>query len=207
MPDPYPITDAEYHQYGIEFLYHLTHVDNMPSILKHGLLSHNDAHATGLVKDLSDPGVQDRRADRRLDDRPLHAYVCLYFNPRNPMLSRRRVHQDDIVILYLDRQLLEQSSTFFTDGNAAGDATEFFNDPRDLAKLDWDCIIHGEYWNDSEDGKRKRCAEILVLDAIPFDEVRRVCVRTDSIQTRLSEWMSAAGRQDTPIRLDRGMYF
>lgn len=122
------------------------------------------------------------------------------------MLFKRRVHQDDIVILCLDRQLLEQSWAFFTDGNAAGDATEFFADPRDLAKLDWDCI-QGEYWNDSEDGKRKRCAEILVPHAIPFDEVRRVCVRTDSTQTRLSEWMSAAGRQETPIRLDRGMYF
>ena len=208
MPlDPYPITDADYRRYGIDFLYHLTHVDNMPSILDHGLLSHNDAHARGLMmEDLSDPGVQDRRADLRLDDRPLHDYVCLYFNPRNPMLFKRRVHQDDIVILCLDRQLLEQSWAFFTDGNAAGDATEFFADPRDLAKLDWDCI-QGEYWNDSEDGKRKRCAEILVPHAIPFDEVRRVCVRTDSTQTRLSEWMSAAGRQETPIRLDRGMYF
>lgn len=204
---PYPITDAEYRRYGIDFLYHLTHVDNMPSILEHGLLSHSDAHARGLVmEDLSDPDVQDRRADRRLDDRPLHDYVCLYFNPRNPMLFKRRVRQDDLVILCLDPQLLEQSSTFFTDGNAAGDATKSFNHPRDLAKLDWDCI-HGEYWKDSEDGKRKRCAEILVPDAIPFDEVRRVFVRTDSTQMWLGELMSAAGRQATPIRLDRGMYF
>lgn len=205
---PNPITDAEYRRYGIEFLYHLTHVDNMPSILKHGLLSHNDAR--GLVmEDLSDLDVQDRRANHPpLDDRrPLHDYVCLYFNPRNPMLYRRREHQDDIVILCLDRRLLEQSSTFFTDGNAAAGATKFFNHPQDLAKLDWDYIQKREYWNNSEDGKRKRCAEILVPDAIPFDEVRRVCVRTDSTQTRLGELMSAAGRQATPIRLDRGKYF
>ena len=204
---PYPITDADYHQYEICFLYHLTHVDNMPSILKHGLLSHNNAHARGLVtEDLSDPDVQDRRADRRLDDRPLHDYVCLYFNPKNPMLFKRRDHQDDIVILCLDRRLLAQSGTFFTDGNAAGDATNFFNDPRDLDELDWDCIRR-DYWSESDDGRRKRCAEILVPDAIPFDEVRRVYIRTDSTQTRLSDLMSAAGRQATPIHLDRGMYF
>lgn len=109
---PYPITDADYHQYEICFLYHLTHVDNMPSILKHGLLSHNSAHARGLVmEDLSDPDVQDRRADRRRGDRPLHDYV------------------------------------------------------------------------------------------------HRVCVRTDSTQTRLGDLMSAAGRQEIPIRRDRRMYF
>lgn len=156
--------------------------------------------------DLSDPEVQGRRADRRLDGRPLHDYVCLYFNPKNPMLSKRRDHQDDIVILCLDRQLLEQSSTFFTDGNAAGDATESFNDPRDLKKLDWDCI-RATYWNDFKDGKRKRCAEILVPDVISFDEVREIRVHSQLTKTRLGNLMSAAGRQATPIHINSGMYF
>ena len=30
------LTDAEYSRYGIDFLYYLTHVDNMPSIREHG---------------------------------------------------------------------------------------------------------------------------------------------------------------------------
>ena len=143
---------------------------------------------------------------RRVDGRPLHDYVCLYFNPKNPMLSKRRDHQDDIVILCLDRQLLEQSSTFFTDGNAAGDATESFNDPRDLKKLDWDCI-RATYWNDFKDGKRKRCAEILVPDVISFDEVREIRVHSQLTKTRLGNLMSAAGRQATPIHINSGMYF
>lgn len=51
-----PITDAKYRRHKIKFLYHLTHVDNMRSILEHGLLSHNEPHAKVLVKkDLSDP--------------------------------------------------------------------------------------------------------------------------------------------------------
>ena len=37
------LPDAEYSRYGIDFLYHFTHVDNMPSIREHGLLSHNAA--------------------------------------------------------------------------------------------------------------------------------------------------------------------
>ena len=53
------ITDAEYDRYGIDYLYHFTHMDNMPSMLEHGLLSHNEAHAKDVVEyDMSDSEVQ-----------------------------------------------------------------------------------------------------------------------------------------------------
>lgn len=179
--------DAACDRYGIDYLYHFTHLANMPSIREHDLLPHDEAHRHRLVvEDISDKEVQDRRADRKAFGRPLHAYVPLYFNPRNPMLYVRKAVQNDIVILCLDRKLLARDGAVFSDGNAANDATRFFNDLKRLNDLDWNCI-RAQYWRDFDDGKRKRCAEILIPDAVPFDAIERICVRTESTLRRFDE--------------------
>ena len=180
----------------------------MPSIREHGLLSHNAAQQAGLVSaDISDPNVQERRADKSVFGRPLHDYVPLYFNPKNPMLYVRREIQDDLVILFFDRELLVQDGVVFTDGNAASGPTNFFNDVSRLVDLDWDCI-RAEYWNDFGDGTRKRCAEILVPDTISFHEVQRIRVRTRATCERFDALMRAAGNRDIPpVGVDARMFY
>ena len=201
------LPDAEYRRYGIDFLYHFTHVDNMPSIREHGLLSHNAAQPV-VSADISNPNVQERRADKSVFGRPLHDYVPLYFNPKNPMLFVLREHQDNLVILLLDRGLLVQDGVVFTDGNAASDPTNFFTDVSRLDDLDWDCI-RSEYWNDYPDGIRIRCAEILVPHAIPFGEIQRIRVRTSSTRTRFDQLMreTRSGQRPPPVGVDPDLYF
>ena len=117
--------------HGIDYLYHMTYIDNLDSIIKNGLLSHNEAYGQGLIEtDISDPDVQDIRANIAdpFYDISLHDYVSLYFSPRNPMMSRRREIQEDIVILGLDPQLLSEPDILFTDGNAAAIETCFYKD-------------------------------------------------------------------------------
>ena len=204
------LPDAEYSRYGIDFLYHFTHVDNMPSIREHGLLSHNAAQQAGLVSaDISDPNVQERRRNiSLLGGQPLHDYVPLYFNPRNPMLYVRRGIQDHLVILFFDRELLVQDGVVFTDGNAASAPTNFFNDVSRLADLDWDCI-RAEYWNDYQDGIRIRCAEVLVPDAIPFTKIQRIRVRTSETRDRFDQLMreTRSGQQPPPVGVAPGLFF
>lgn len=70
-------------KYGINYLYHMTHIDNLESIFKYGLLSHNEAHRRGLVKvDISMQAAQEWR-------KKVHNYVPFYFSPRNTMLYKR----------------------------------------------------------------------------------------------------------------------
>lgn len=66
----------------------------------------------------------------------------------------------------------------FTDGNAASDATQFYNNTEDLNKIDWE-VLKAERWTELPDGKRKRCAEVLVPDSISFDSVRRIVVENE----------------------------
>lgn len=162
-------------KYRIEYLYHMTHKDNLDNILKNGLKSHNFARHNGLLKeDIANNEVNARRSrPEPIYGRSVHDYVPFYFNPQNPMLYVRRSLQNDIVILAVDRMVLYQKNSLFTDGNAAADATSFFNNIRDLNKLSWKCIF-AQYWNDFGDGKRLRCSEILVFPDVSVQSIQKI---------------------------------
>ena len=169
-------------------LYYIVHKDNISSILAYQeLLCHSRAHETANPTDISDLEVNRRRSDKidPIQRRPLHDYVNLYFRARNPMLSARRQLQSDLVVLYVDRRLLQEPGVVFTDGNAASDATRFFDDLSDLTELDWDCL-EADFWNDFDDGKRKRCAEILVPDRVPLSRVERAVVSNIPLRDELT---------------------
>lgn len=140
----------------------MTDIHNLTSILTYGLLSHNEAHQLDLVAtDISNQSVQYRRGCRQIGDIPLHSYVCLYFSPRNPMLYVRREHQDEIVFIGVNPNVLLLENTIFSDGNAASESTSFYRGTPLLDELPWD-IINAAYWKNHQDGKRIKCAEILV---------------------------------------------
>ena len=145
-----------------EFLYHMTHIHNLESILKSGMLAKSILTRDRLsIVDISDPSVQDKR-DRiePVHNRSIHEYVPFYLSPRNPMLFKRREIQDDIIILGVSTQVLVTLSHLFTDGNAASGSTTFSQNETVLAgSLD---VLRAKYWLDYEDGKRRKCAEVLV---------------------------------------------
>jgi hypothetical protein len=169
--------------YKIDYIFHMTEVSNLKNILQYGLLSHNDAHTKGFNKtDIALQDVNQRRANKRpIHGISLHDYVPMYFNPKNPMLYRRKQIQDNIVILAIDRRVIYQNKSIFSDGNAASDATKFYNNLSDLVRLNWQCI-RNEYWNDYVDGKRIKCAETLIRPKIPVKYVKKI--HCNSIQTK-----------------------
>lgn len=163
------------------YLYHITRVENLSSIARSGLNSHSRAHQDFGPEDISDPEVQLRRS-RKSDPcygRPLHDYVPLYFRARNPMLYVRREMQLQLAVLCVEKGILRDHGVVFTDGNAAASETRFFNSLDGLEELDWDCLEAG-HWTGYDDGKRKRCAEVLVPDNIPRARVMRIVVASRS---------------------------
>lgn len=71
-------------------LYHFTHIDNLESILKHGLLSKNEKIKIGLIhRDISYEEIQERRFSTKVtcgNCGCVHDYVPFYFCRRSPML-------------------------------------------------------------------------------------------------------------------------
>ncbi|QSV46651.1 DUF4433 domain-containing protein [Geobacter benzoatilyticus] len=160
---------------GIFALFHMTHISNLEGIFTHGILSNHEAHHRQLIaSDISDPSVQCLRD--KLDpryNRPIHAYVPLYLNPRNPMLYVRKEMQEKICILEVSVSILEENEYLFTDGNAAAHDTQFFCNLDQLHLLPWD-VLKSKFWNDFTDGKRKRCAEFLIFPSISAEYIMRM---------------------------------
>jgi hypothetical protein len=91
------------HTYGVEFLYHMTHVDNIPSILKYGLQAHGNDFQK---RDISNQEVNSRRSRREpIYGKRIHDYVPFYFSPRNPMLYVQN-NEEDIVILVFPASIM-----------------------------------------------------------------------------------------------------
>lgn len=62
---------------GKKLLYHLTHIDNLDSIIENGLLSRNQAIQRGLLnKDIANHDILESRQLNHLDD-----YVLFHFSP------------------------------------------------------------------------------------------------------------------------------
>lgn len=186
----------------INFLYYLAHVDNMPSISQNGLLSRNRVPECDLAEDIADENVVETRQKKPFFDRSLLDFVPLYFTPKNPMLFARREIQDKIAILCLNKNLLLQEGTVFTDGNAASMETKYFRNLMALENLDWECI-RAQHWPEFEDGKRKRCAEVLVPDQISFSHVQKIITRTGDAQS----WVYEATGRKKKVELQPRWYF
>jgi ssDNA thymidine ADP-ribosyltransferase, DarT len=66
----------------------------------------------------------------------------------------------------------------FTEGHADMDYTDFFDDFKDLEKIDWK-LMTAKYWNaipEDPDRSRRRQAEFLVKTFFPWKLVRQIAV-------------------------------
>jgi hypothetical protein len=143
-------------------LWHLTHFSNINSILKLGILSHNDS-INFRINDISEHSVQDKRAvtNDPIYKACLHSYVPLFLRNSTPMLYSRRELKDELVFIEVDVLCIMQDGYLISDGNAASRKTKFYSSIDSLDKLPW-TVLDADYWNEHYDGKRKRSAEVLV---------------------------------------------
>ena len=207
-----PLDGSPFYRRGVFRLYHMTHIDNLASILCHGLLSHNDAHAAGVVqRDIANQDVVERRALRQdaIHGRCINDYTPLYFNPKNPMLGavqKRDGTFDEIVMLCFAPQDMFALGAIFTDGNAAALKTRFFSAPDDLDKLDY-AALFGINWLLRPEGKRKRCAEVLVPTPLEPGSILSVVCRTPARAAQVRSMLTSLPSLRTGTKVDPELYF
>lgn len=167
-------------------LYYITAIDNLPSILQQGILSHNQIKLKQLQpKTIYDETVVQRRLNRQIPSEyisgtrlTLGDYVNLYFQPRNPMLYRLIVGEkrlSELVVLKLRKQILELPNVLVTDGNAAHANSQILL----LQKAVLQTIqkqIDVDYWKEIDGSKRKIMAECLVPNQVPTDYLECIYV-------------------------------
>ncbi|NQV36402.1 MAG: DUF4433 domain-containing protein [Candidatus Marinimicrobia bacterium] len=78
-------------------LHSIQAIDNVSSIMTHGLLSHNAVSRYPHVN-ISMSVVQNRRSGVPIPGvGQLHSYACLYLHARNPMMRKRCSMASDLV--------------------------------------------------------------------------------------------------------------
>lgn len=156
-------------------LHFITYIENVPSILKRGILSHNESRNINF-HDISESGVQERRAKKKIPgtNKSLHDYANLYFDAHNPMLSARRSKNDEICVLRIKNIVLNIDGVIITDKNAARECW-FKTVDEGLPLLNKD-EIYATFWTDNNPIKEYKhagikCAEVLVPDCVHSDYI------------------------------------
>lgn len=175
-------------QHGLSSLWHMTHKNNIRGILDRGILSHNEAWRSCSITDISDAEVQRRRTvTEPVFGRPLHQYAPLYVNVRNPMLFRLQDQNNELCLLEVSLDILRDTATYnllCADGNAAAAATRFYRGLEGFGQLPWQ-VLSPEFWNDQVDGKRRRCAEVLIHPGVPARYIARIHCYSRSLANSL----------------------
>lgn len=113
--------------HGVTALWYLVHLDNLPSIFRHGILSHRDIAQRDIPHARIDWSSVQNYRNKLIDYRGqrffLHDRVPLFFSSHQPMLY---VQPDRAVVAHLevDPGALLIEGTFFTVG--AGNSDHVF---------------------------------------------------------------------------------
>jgi hypothetical protein len=206
-------------------IYHITHIHNLPGIIKAGGLWCDEEVYSGRVAaiGIAHEHIKERRRRRNVDIAPggnLSNYVPFYFAPRPPMLYA--IHkgyvegyqggQDHILHLVTQIELIVQRGLrfVFSDGHAEMAISKFYNDLDRLDVIDWK-VMKSNWWNDTleyPDRKRRRQAEYLVKTFLPWDLITKIGVRLVKTQAQVKAIIEQNSEDHYPIiEQERGWYY
>lgn len=206
-------------------IYHITHVDNLDSIIEDGgLLSDAEMIARGgpeVAVGMSD--IKRRRLGLELK---CHAgdkvgeYVPFFFCPRSVMLYILHMGnrpgltyfggQGPIVHLELDaKRTIEWAAETevrwaFTNGNAATAYTPFFCAEDDFEEVNWDAVAADDFRNSRV--REWKEAEFLVKRFVPWELVERVGAHSKKVAQEAAMAIGEGAHRPS-VEVCRGWYF
>ena len=122
-------------------LHYITPIQNVPSIMEHGLLCLHEAkrlnHTSVAMQE-----IQEIRAKITIPGgKPLHSYVNLYICARNPMMYKRAAQHKSLCVLRVSPEVLDLPGVVIADGNAASAYTGFWPSELGFEKIDLDLVF------------------------------------------------------------------
>ena len=198
-------------------IYHITHIDNLASIISDGCLWSDrriESDATPRVV-IGYDHIKQRRATQIAvschPDTMVGDFVPFYFCPRSPMLykiSRRdgdlawRGGQGDIVHLVSTVRIAIAAAAgrpwAFSDGNAGAGYTQFSANAEELPTfVNWDAV-EAKWWSGPQADPAtmsKKMAEFLVHEQFPWTAFRQIGVINQSVADRVKQIIANADHQ------------
>jgi hypothetical protein len=211
-------------------LYRMTHIENVPHILKYGITHRNSPNANSLFKVIGDVSLISTRDTKRVrvdngDSSKakvpgivLGDFIPFYFGIKMPMLYVIKIGgnfvlkptpPEDIAYLVcsLKRILKLELPFYFSDGHATDNLTTFYDSScadnlPDI--IDWGAVT-APYWggNENLNLKRKKQAEFLLADDLPPNNLLGlVCYNA-----KASRRLQAMGFDESKIKVVPNAYY
>lgn len=196
----------------MSLIHHITHIDNIPTILsERGLMCDAEVARRSLCsQSIAYDSIKQRRSTRRVEKLSgekvaaggsVADYVPFYFCNRSPMLAA--IHngyvagyqkgQENVIYLVSTVEAVASSDLVwcFTDGHAAEEMTEFYDRLEGLSKVDWKAVETwrwgGRWLLDNPDVKRRKQAEFLVHHRFPWDLILQIGVMNQAMANKINE--------------------
>ncbi len=190
-------------------LFRITHVANLPWLLRHGLHAARGQLADPNFIAIGNPDLIDKRTRRAVPLPPggmLSDYVPFYFTPKSPMLLNIKTGHngitkranDDITILFSSCQkMVEQDVTMlYTDRHAYTMTAAWTAGADDLATLiDWDILRRHDFArNDGYPDKMERYqAEALAHRHVPPAALLGIGCVSDRVRSAIEQAVQISG--------------
>jgi hypothetical protein len=182
------------------FLYRMTHIENIPHILRHGITHSTSANANCNFVPIGDSSLISTRNNFLLNNgRRLGDYIPFYFGPRTPMLYVIQngfnmvapTPAENIVYCVSSVQkMIDLGLDFvFIDGYAV-DGFSGQHTAADLENIETILdmrAIYDRYWNDENDldKKRRKEAEFLVVGDIASSVILSYLTYNENARDRI----------------------
>lgn len=211
-------------------IYRMTHIGNVPHILKHGITHKKSRNFNPDFIAIGDESLIDTRAKKnvRVDNGNflnfgaptilLGDHIPFYFGIKMPMLYviqnggnfvRNATHPKDIVYLACSVNSIIKSDIdfYFSDGHATDSLTTFYdkNQVDNLSDIiNWDAV-KAPYWGGQENLniKRKKQAEFLVSGDLPPEFIIGFGCYNDSAKQELCKM----GIEEDKIKIIPNAYY
>lgn len=203
------------------WLYRMTHIDNLPHMLRHGLVVAASPNANPNFRVIGDRSLIGVRKDLDAPNPPggkFSAYIPFYLGHRSPMLYQiatgyegiEKIPQSDIVYVVVDHACVVQNGLdwFFTDGHARHGMTRFYTDESGFDDLDWNAIYATQWQNaeDDPDRQRKKQAEYMVKGNVPIACFAYFLTFDEQCKQKVESLQSFA-QTSIPVKVSRRAYY
>ncbi len=193
-------------------IYRITHIDNIPHIIENGITHKNSPKSNPNFVSIGDNSLINKRDSKKVKINNgellsfsyksivLGDFIPFYFGIKMPMLyiikngyhNIKATPNESIIYLVcpINNIIQLKEDYYFSDGHATNKLTCFYNKAKidELPNIiDWKSI-RAPYWDEQRgnlDIKRKKQAELLVSNDIPFECIVGFCCYNENTKNIL----------------------
>ncbi len=196
----------------IRALYYITHIDNLPSILAKGILSHERIRLEGIQNTtIYLEHLVNKRGKRCTSDgKNLWHYANLFFQPRNSMLFGviKSKGKQNLTVLRISSAVLQRQGVFVTDGIASNKLTQIYSrsEGLEVIQAQQEMLQSDSWtsWNHSDKIRRQLMAECLVPNHVDPKDIQRFIVADRGVASSVRTHLSFSDVQKLVIANDIG---